>query len=439
MAPQALARLLQTAEPRQSVVLVIDDADSLPRQSLYYLAQMLDLLATDAPAVQIVFAAGPTLLERLSQPDFEAFRNRITFAGEVTEPSLERVQQKWEPVLYPDTQHNKGLERYDDSNRNHRALARASPPSKAPLSVQLPALPATAWRLGRVAGRIAQRLPVAYVAALVLAMSCLVTVGYFAFFDFSDDPTQSSAPAVKPGALQKFAAASDRSPSAPLDPRQTNKIIASLIDQATAAVAAGRFDEADRLEEAARQAARAGAYANGAPSQEVETALTQALPLSESATAAGQPETAGKTDQPILVPKLTAPLAPDAVPDQPADVTQRAQMAMVPDVAAAPVAADLPAFAPIRVVLIFAADNLARAERTAAILQALMDAEVEFAEVAPVDAQRLRKGIGYYFRSDRDAAVGVSRRLEPMLGAVEPVLLKLRSRVPPGTIEIAVP
>jgi hypothetical protein len=257
-------------------------------------------------------------------------------------------------------------------------------------------------------------------------MSCLVTIGYFAFFDFSDDPTQSSAPTVKPGALQKFAAESDRSPSAPLDPRQTNKVIASLIDQATAAAAAGRFEEADLLENAARQAALAGAYPNGAPLQEVETALTPALPPS-------------KTDQPILVPKLTAPLAPDAAPDQPVDVTQRAQMAMVPDGAAAPVAADLPPFAPIRVVLIFARDNPARAERSAAIRQALMDAEVEVAEVAAVDAQHLRKGIGYYFRSDRDAAIGVSRRLEPLLGAVEPVVLQLRGRVPPGTIEIAVP
>ena len=73
MAPQALARLLQTAEPRQSVVLVIDDADSLPRQSLYYLAQMqmLNVLAMDAPALQIVSAARPALFERLSHPDFE--------------------------------------------------------------------------------------------------------------------------------------------------------------------------------------------------------------------------------------------------------------------------------------------------------------------------------------------------------------------------------
>src|SRR6202047_560488 len=89
-APQALARLLQTGEPRQSGVLVIDDADSLPRQSLYYLAQMqmLNVLATDASALQIVFAARPALLERLGHPDFdESFHNRITLAGGVTEPS----------------------------------------------------------------------------------------------------------------------------------------------------------------------------------------------------------------------------------------------------------------------------------------------------------------------------------------------------------------
>jgi hypothetical protein len=500
MAPQALARLLHTAEPRQSVILVIDDADSLPRQTLYYLAQMLDVLATGAPALQIVFAAGPALLDTLSHPDFETFRNRITFAGEVTEPSLERVQQKREPILYPDTQHNKDLERCDDSNKNRSALARASATSIAPLSVQIPPLPTTPRPLGRVSGRISHRLPVAFEAALVLAMSCLVTIGYFTFFAFSDDPTQSSAPAVESGALQKFAAAPDRSPSAPLDPRQTHEVITSLIDQATAAAAAGRFEEAGRLEQAALQAAHAGVNAPSqqvetalaqavppsesataagqpetvgslidqataaaaagrfeearrleqaalqvahagvnAPSQQVETALAQALPPSESATAAGQSETGGKTDQPILFPKLAAPAAPDAVPNQPVDVTQRAQMAMVPDGAAALVAADLPAFAPIRVVLIFARNNVARAERTAAIREALMGAEVEVANLVAVDAQRPRPSIGYYFRSDRDAAVGVCRRLEPLLGAVEPVLLQLRGRVPPGTIEIAVP
>src|ERR1700730_11484756 len=223
MAPQALARLLQTAEPRQSVVLVIDDADSLPRQSLYYLAQMLNVLAMDAPALQIVFAARPALLERLSHPDFETFRNRITLAGGVTEPSLERVQQEGEPVFYPDTRRNKDLEQDNDSKNGDLARGHEHTPSIAPRLVQLPPLPPAARRLGLVSGRIAHLPPVAYKAAVVLAMSCLVTISYVAFLVFSDDPTQSSAPAARSGVQQEFSAAPGRSPSAPLDPRQTDK------------------------------------------------------------------------------------------------------------------------------------------------------------------------------------------------------------------------
>jgi hypothetical protein len=437
MTPQALAQLLMTAEPRQSIVLVIDDADLLPRQSLYYLAQILNVLATDAPALQIVFAARPALIERLSHPDFETFLNRITFADGVTEPSLQRDQQEGEPVFYPDTLRNKNLEQENDSKKGDPALGHGNTLPMGPRSVQLPPLPTAPRRLGRVSGSIAHRPPVAYKAAVVLAISCLVTIGYVAFPVFSDDLTQSSAPAVKSGVQQEFAAAPGRSPSAPLDPRRSDKVIASLIDQATAAAAAGRFEEAARLEQAALQASR---IANGAPSQQVETALAQALPPGASATAAGQPETVGKTDQPILFPKFAAAAARDDVPDRPNNVTQQARVATVPDGAAAPVAADLPAFAPIRVVLAFARDNLARAERTTAIRQALTGAEVVVTDLVAVDAQRSRPGIGYYFASDHDAAVGVSRRLEPLLGTLKPVVLQQRGRVPPpGTIEIAVP
>jgi hypothetical protein len=221
---------------------------------------------------------------------------------------------------------------------------------------------------------------VAYRATVIVALSALVTIGCVAFRIFSDDPIQSSAPPAKSG------------------------------------------------------------IANGAPSQQLETALAQELPPSESATAAGQPETIGKTDQPILFPKFAAPAARDAVPGRPINATQQAQVATIPDGATAPVAGDLPAFAPIRVVLAFARDNLARAERTTAIRQALTGAEVVVTDLVAVDAQRSRPGIGYYFASDRDAAVDVSRRLEHLLGAVKPVVLQLRGRVPPpGTIEIAVP
>jgi hypothetical protein len=388
IAPQALGRLLQTAEPRQSTVLVIDDADSLPRQSLYYLAQMLNVLSVGAPALQIVFAARPALLERLSHPDFETFRNRITFAGGATEPSLERVQQEGKLVFYPDTQRNEDLEQDKDSKSGDLVLGHGKTPLIAPRSAQLTPLPTARRRPGLESGGIARRPPVAYKVAAVLAMSCLVTISFVGLLVFSDAPIQSSAPAARAGAQQEFAAAPGHSPSAPLDPRQTDKVVASLIEQATAAAAAGRFEEARRLDQAAYQAARAGVNPNGAPS-------------------------------PLVVETETAPAQARA---------------------SAPVAADLPAFAPVRAVLTFARDDVARADRTAAIRQALNDAEVEVADLAAVDAQRPRPSIGYYFQSDRSTAVKVSRQLEPLFGAIEPIVLQPRGRVPaPGTIEVAVP
>src|ERR1700730_10590377 len=381
----------------------------------------------------------------------------------------------------------------DDSKKIRLALTRGSTRSIAPRSVQLPPLPTAPRQPGRVFGGIADG--VVYGAAFVLAISSLVAIGYLAFLALPNDPT-SPGPSVKSGALQKLATAPGSSPSAPpLDPRQADEVIASLIDllettiaqgslgagpedqvatlckritelrtsaslhglkmvitmpdrfavTATAAAAAGRFEEAHRLEQYSHfrcnsaptgAAGFAGSNPNGAPFQQGETALAQALPP----TAAGQPGAAGENDQPISFPKLAAPTAPDAATDEPVDVTQRAQLAMVPDEAAAPVAAHLPAFAPIRVVLTFARDDAARIARMAAILQVLRAAEVEVADLVAVDAQHPRPGIGFYFQSDRDAAVGVSRRLEPLLGALEPVVLQLRGRVPsPGTIEIAVP
>jgi hypothetical protein len=105
-----------------------------------------------------------------------------------------------------------------------------------------------------------------------------------------------------------------------------------------------------------------------------------------------------------------------------------------------PVSADLPIFAPSRVVLTYPRNDKAAAERTTALRQALTAAKVEVVKVEAVDASRPMPGIGYYFRSDHDAAVDVSHRVQPLLGPVEPALLELRGKVPPpGTVEIAVP
>ena len=105
-----------------------------------------------------------------------------------------------------------------------------------------------------------------------------------------------------------------------------------------------------------------------------------------------------------------------------------------------PVSADLPIFAPSRVVLTYPRNDEAAAERTTALRQALTATKVEVVKVEAVDASRPTPGIGYYFRSDHEAAVDVSHRVQPLLGPVEPALLELRGKVPPpGTVEIAVP
>jgi hypothetical protein len=142
-----------------------------------------------------------------------------------------------------------------------------------------------------------------------------------------------------------------------------------------------------------------------------------------------------------MFPNLVGPAAvPEATAGLPATGTQRPQPAAAQDKAATAVSADLPAFAASRVVLTYPRNDKAAAERTTALRQALTAAKVEVVSLEAVDASRPTLSIGYYFRSDRDAAVDVSRRVEPLLGRVEPVVLELSGKVaPPGTIEITLP
>jgi hypothetical protein len=234
-------------------------------------------------------------------------------------------------------------------------------------------------------------------AAAILAVGALVGIGYLVFL--------APAPSVKSGAPQELTAAAVPSLSAPpLNPRQTDEVIAALIDKAEAAIAqgsfgsgpdddvgmlldrigtlaanaspvgrklvmgiperfsakarvaasAGRVEEARRLEQFSHfrvitppttPAGFAGANPKDAPPQQVEAPLAQALPPSGSPPRAGQGDAADETGRPILFPKVAAPAAPDALPDLPVDATPQAQVAMVPN-GAAPVAADLPALAP---------------------------------------------------------------------------------------------
>jgi hypothetical protein len=109
--------------------------------------------------------------------------------------------------------------------------------------------------------------------------------------------------------------------------------------------------------------------------------------------------------------------------------------------AAAPPVAGLPNLAPVRVVLNVARDDVGHDRRAVDIKRALEAAGLEVADRVPlVDPQRPGPSVGYYFQSDRNAAAEVSHVLEPLLGAVDPVALRMRGSLPePGTIEITIP
>jgi len=191
--------------------------------------------------------------------------------------------------------------------------------------------------------------------------------------------------------------------------------------------------EKERQEEAARKDAERLALAAEKKRQEE---LTAPRP-----NAAGKAQATAKTDQQIMVPNIVGSAsAPETTLGPWVTGTQKPQVTAVQGGAATAVSADLPVFAPSRVVLTYPRNDKAAAERTTALRQALTAAKVEVVKVEAVDASRPTPGIGYYFRSDHDAAVDVSHRVQPLLGPVEPALLKLRGKVPPpGTVEIAVP
>jgi hypothetical protein len=190
--------------------------------------------------------------------------------------------------------------------------------------------------------------------------------------------------------------------------------------------------EKERQEEAARKDAERFALA---AEQKRQDELTARRP-----NAAGETPAIEKTNQQIVVPNIVGPAsAPEATLETGVTGTLKPSVTAV-QAATGPVSADLPAFAPSRVVLTYPRNDKAAAERTTALRQALTAANVEVVKVEALEVSRPTPGLGYYFRSDHDAAVDVSHRVQPLLGTVEPALLEIRGKVPPpGTIEVAVP
>jgi hypothetical protein len=188
-----------------------------------------------------------------------------------------------------------------------------------------------------------------------------------------------------------------------------------------------------------------------APDQNLDAAppaiLAKAAPTAPDGAAAPSAEQLGaadNADRAALSPNAAAPAPLSAPPDQNVDAAPPAILAKAalsaPDGAAARVVAGLPTLAPVRVILNVARDDSGRARRLADIQRALAAAGLEVSALVPVDAQQSGPSIGYYFQSDRNAAAELSHLLEPLLGAVDPVMLRKRGSIPePGTIEVAIP
>jgi hypothetical protein len=475
LAPQAMARLLLTSVPPwESVILAIDDAEALPRQSLYYLAQVSAALPADARVFQIVLAGGPALLERLDHPDFATFRNSVAVANEKNSEQEEQHRMK-----------------------NRPAQAR-SLQLVAPRPVQLPSLPEAPLRPAYLTSKAAHRLTGDNLLVAGLMIGYLLAIALVAFLAYSADQTRSSVLPTNANTQQEFALAPQTFPPAPPDAGKTDEAIASLIGQLEAAMArelsaprprgeaanlanrievladgaspsgrlmvfglkdriaerviealrAGRSDEAHRLEQFLGRSGNSrsdsgrvlaadspGASSNGTSPNEV-TAVAHVRPNDR-----GEAQTGEKSDQPITFPDLVlSRAAPETAAGLPLTGTQRPQAPAAQDKAVAPVSADLPAYAPFRVVLTYPRDNKAAASRTAALQQALQAAKVEVGNLEATDASLPAPSIGYYFRSDRNAAVDISHKVEPLLGPIEPIMLEPRGEESsPGTIVIALP
>ena len=160
------ARLL-FPDHRQTIILAIDDAHTLSHRSLSYLTLMTELLAPDAPVLQIVLAAEPVLLDTLAQPEYETFRNRLCRPGFEASQTLPAAKDDGE-----------------FARLQTRAPWRAAP---GQTHVQY-AEPMAAYRTDHRIVRSAVRA-----AAWLVAMGGIATIGYIAFFAFSEDPNPLSA------------------------------------------------------------------------------------------------------------------------------------------------------------------------------------------------------------------------------------------------------
>lgn len=86
-------RLLELHTKGHSVVLILDEAQALPEQSLEALRLFTNLETETRKLLQVVLFAQPELDQRLAQTEFRQLRQRITFSYKLRAMKAEEVQQ----------------------------------------------------------------------------------------------------------------------------------------------------------------------------------------------------------------------------------------------------------------------------------------------------------------------------------------------------------
>lgn len=86
------ARLLELHAQGHSVVLILDEAQALPEESLEALRLFTNLETETRKLLQVVLFAQPELDERLAETNFRQLRQRITFAYKLREMNAKEVQ-----------------------------------------------------------------------------------------------------------------------------------------------------------------------------------------------------------------------------------------------------------------------------------------------------------------------------------------------------------
>jgi MSHA biogenesis protein MshM len=93
-------KLIDLHKEGRSVVLILDEAQALPEESLEALRLFTNLETETRKLLQVVLFAQPELDERLSQTNFRQLRQRITFSYKLRSMNSEEVQRYIEHRLH---------------------------------------------------------------------------------------------------------------------------------------------------------------------------------------------------------------------------------------------------------------------------------------------------------------------------------------------------